>query len=548
MTNGFHNNAIFWVEVDRIKSNPFQPRKDFDQTALQSLADSIKQYGVLQPLVVTRKEEDLPDGGVRVFYELVAGERRLRASKLAGITQVPVLIRSKEDSDREKLEIAIIENLQREDLNPIDKAHAFKQLNEKFKMTHAQIAKKMGKSREYISNALRLLTLPDYIQNAIAQGEISEGHARPLLMLLDRPDELRTLFQEIMLKKLTVREAVHIARSVAVEKVRKNIIPPEIRRIEMELMNNLGTRVRIEQKTENAGRIHIDFTNKDDLMHLVELVKKHKEKMLVPSVKAKKEAMEKLGASMGMDMQNATVAQENAEEQQVNDLSNNHSNTESVETNIRIPDENAVFPDFISDDNIIKETPIAENTQKNETEIFNNKEANSAPEETSAQNENGFESTFPEPVKLAQDSIENDIQDENPAYNLQSEVDKIMDISDTDTNTDPDTLADEKLHAFAEKIESINSASDTSDDPINPDTFTSETINEENTDKGNDLYGINDFSQDSTNAMGDNTSSYTPNTPLSQTPDNMSQISPNIHNSDDRAGGESAENNNINTV
>ncbi len=285
MANGFQNNAIFWVEVDKIKPNPYQPRKEFDEAALQSLADSIKQYGVLQPLVVTRKEEHTEDGGLKVYYELVAGERRLRASKLAGLNQVPVLIRDKEDTDQEKLELAIIENLQREDLNPIDKALAFKQLHEKFKMTHAQIAQKVGKSREYVSNALRLLSLPEDIQRAIANGIISEGHARPLLMLADKPEEQQTLFKEITMQKLTVREAEHIARSVATDKVRKNHIPPKLRKIEKELTENLGTRVRIEQKDGQVGRVHIDFTSEDDLYHLLELVKNHEKHALTKSPK-----------------------------------------------------------------------------------------------------------------------------------------------------------------------------------------------------------------------------------------------------------------------
>ncbi len=285
MTNGFKENAIFWIEVDKIKPNPYQPRKEFDEEALKSLAESIKQYGVLQPLVVTRKEEELEDGGMRVYYELVAGERRLRAAKLAGLNQVPVIIRDKEDSDQEKLELAIIENLQREDLNPIDRALAFKRLYDEFKMTHAQIAKKIGKSREYVSNALRLLTLPEDIQRAIANGIISEGHARPLLMLTDKPEEQETLFKEIVMKKLTVREAEHIARSVATEKLRKHDIPPELRKIEKELSENLGTRVRIEQKEDGVGRVHIDFTSEDDLKHLLELVKKHREHALSPRPK-----------------------------------------------------------------------------------------------------------------------------------------------------------------------------------------------------------------------------------------------------------------------
>ncbi|MFA6446140.1 MAG: ParB/RepB/Spo0J family partition protein, partial [Candidatus Paceibacterota bacterium] len=143
----FLNNAIFWVEVEKIRPNPFQPRKEFDEARLRDLADSIRMYGVLQPLVVTRKEFQKEDGGLGVEYELISGERRLRASKLAGIPQVPVLIRSSEESDRVKLELAIIENLQREDLNSVDRAHSFERLVKEFNLTHADIGRKMGKSR-----------------------------------------------------------------------------------------------------------------------------------------------------------------------------------------------------------------------------------------------------------------------------------------------------------------------------------------------------------------------------------------------------------------
>src|SRR5665213_929986 len=145
----FYNNAIFWVEVDKIKPNPFQPRKEFDDAKLQDLAGSIRQYGVLQPLVVFRKEIQKDDGGIATEYELIAGERRLRASRLAGISQVPVLIRAGLDDDKTKLELAIIENLQREDLNPIDRAQAFARLTEEFGFKHTEVAQKIGKSREY---------------------------------------------------------------------------------------------------------------------------------------------------------------------------------------------------------------------------------------------------------------------------------------------------------------------------------------------------------------------------------------------------------------
>src|SRR5665213_2498710 len=200
MPNNGRYDSIFWVEVDRIKPNPFQPRKTFDEAALQSLAESIRSYGVLQPLTVTRKEIEKPGEGIAVEYELIAGERRLRASKLAGLREVPVLIRAQYDDDKTKLEIAIIENLQREDLNAIDRARAFAKLVDEFGFKHTQIAEKVGKSREYVSNTIRLLVLPQEIQDGLAEGKISEGHTRPLLMLTDRPEEQNTLYREIMLK------------------------------------------------------------------------------------------------------------------------------------------------------------------------------------------------------------------------------------------------------------------------------------------------------------------------------------------------------------
>ena len=208
--------SIFWVEVERIVPNPFQPRKTFDETALASLSESIRQYGVLQPLTVTRKERFLPEKGIEVWYELIAGERRLRASKLAGLREVPVVIRSGEDDDRVKLELAIIENLQREDLNPIDRALAFNKLATDFGLKHIEIGKRVGKSREYVSNTLRILLLPQEMQDSLARGDITEGHTRPLLMLMDKPEEQKTLFHEIVLKKLTVRDSEQLARRVAV--------------------------------------------------------------------------------------------------------------------------------------------------------------------------------------------------------------------------------------------------------------------------------------------------------------------------------------------
>jgi ParB family chromosome partitioning protein len=266
----FYNDAIFWIEVDKIHPNPFQPRREFDEAQLKSLSDSIRQYGVLQALVVTRKETEKPDGGIAVEYELVAGERRLRASKLAGLTQVPALIRTAEDTDLMKLELAIIENIQREDLNAVDRAHAFNRLYKEFNLTHAEIGKKVGKSREYVSNTLRLLMLPEYILTALSEGKITEGHTRPLMMLIDRPQEMDTLFKEIIFKKLNVRESEQIARSIAVEKARRPI-DAEILEMEGELKEKLGTRVRIEKKDE-GGIVKIEFFNKEDLRALLEKI------------------------------------------------------------------------------------------------------------------------------------------------------------------------------------------------------------------------------------------------------------------------------------
>lgn len=259
--------SIFWVEVERIHPNPFQPRKSFDETALASLAESIRQYGVLQPLTVTRKETIVPEKGIVVEYELIAGERRLRASKLAGVREVPVVIRTSEDSDRLKLELAIIENLQREDLNPIDRALAFNRLVAEFGLKHAEVGARVGKSREYVSNTLRILMLPKEMQDALAAGDISEGHTRPLLMLQDRPEEQRTLFQEVVLKKLTVRDTEQLARRVAVDRARKGDLTPDLLNLERELTDALGTRVRIEKK-EQGGKLLIDFFSPEDLANL----------------------------------------------------------------------------------------------------------------------------------------------------------------------------------------------------------------------------------------------------------------------------------------
>ncbi len=270
MPSQFQNDAVFWIETEKIHPNPFQPRREFDEVKLRDLAESIRMYGILQPLVVTRKENFVDGKGLEVTYELISGERRLRASKLAGLLQVPALIRAQQEDDRVKLELAIIENLQREDLNAVDRARAFQRLVDEFKFKHSQIAEKMGKSREYVTNSLRLLSLPADILDALSQGRISEGHARPLMMLNDRPDEQSTLFKEIMFKKLTVREAEAIARRIAYDKVRKKerAFDPEIVELEEKFAESLGTRVKIERK-DVGGRVTIDFFTNEDLRSIL---------------------------------------------------------------------------------------------------------------------------------------------------------------------------------------------------------------------------------------------------------------------------------------
>jgi len=276
MEGHYYTNSIFWIEVEKIKPNPYQPRKTFDEAGLISLAESIRQYGVLQPLVVTRKEIERPGEGLFVEYELISGERRLRAAKIAGVSQVPTVIRSHEETDKMKLELAIIENLQREDLNPVDRAKAFQQLVDNFGLKHAEVGKRVGKSREYVSNTLRILALPEEMQDSLSAGKISEGHTRPLLMLADRKEEQEVLFKEVLDKNLTVRETERIARRIAVERARKKDLSPELMSMEKELTEKLGTRVTIERR-ENGGKLHIDFFSEEDLNNLVLTLRAPKE-------------------------------------------------------------------------------------------------------------------------------------------------------------------------------------------------------------------------------------------------------------------------------
>ena len=269
-----HSNSIFWIDTDKIKPNPYQPRREFDEVRLADLADSIKQYGVLQPLTVSRVEVEKDGGGLVTEYELIAGERRLRAAKLSGVSQVPAIIRTG-DTAIMKLELAIIENLQREDLSVVDRARAFYRLVKEFKFTHNEVARKVGKSREYVSNSMRILTLPEEIIAGVSEGKISDGHTRPLLMLADHPEEQIVLFKEILYKKITVREAERLARKIAYDRVRKPAFmpDPEITELEEEFQEKVGTRVHIDRK-ELGGQIKIDFFSTEDLRQILDQINK----------------------------------------------------------------------------------------------------------------------------------------------------------------------------------------------------------------------------------------------------------------------------------
>lgn len=268
---------IFWIEVDKIRPNELQPRNEFDEERLADLAESIKQYGVLQPLTVIRREREMPTGIV-VEYELIAGERRWRASKLAGLVQVPVIIRD-DEGEKIKLELAIIENLQREDLNPIDRALAFKKLIEQFNLKHHEVGARVGKSRVFVSNTLRILNLPQDMQDALTRREINEGHTRPLLMLIDRPQEQRKLFESILSGKTNVREAELLARDIAQErskimaKINKGemMVNRDMINMAEKLSNVLGTRVSVVQEGPK-GKLSIDFFSEEEFKALMEKV------------------------------------------------------------------------------------------------------------------------------------------------------------------------------------------------------------------------------------------------------------------------------------
>lgn len=267
---------VFYIEVDKIKPNPEQPRKVFSEEAIKELASSIREHGILEPLVVTREEKET-EYGADVEYQLISGERRLLASKMLGLPTVPVIIRKPMD-ERKKLELALIENIQREDLTPISKAKAFARLIKEFGITQQALAERIGKSREVIANTLRLLQLSYEAQNALEQGKINEGHARAIL-LFSNPEKRRLFLQEILSKSLSGRESLELAQHYLQNNLsdnkketlsrRRNVsLDPEDLEVKEKLEDLLQTPVLIKKKG-GQGAIEIKFFSQDDLSKIL---------------------------------------------------------------------------------------------------------------------------------------------------------------------------------------------------------------------------------------------------------------------------------------
>jgi ParB family chromosome partitioning protein len=254
--------AVQEVDVDLIVPNPHQPRSVFDQEALAELAQSIQEHGVIQPLVVSRREGD---AGV---YQLIAGERRLLASRRAGLAKVPVIV--KEASPRALLELALVENLQREDLGALEEAAAFKRLVDEFGLTQEAVAQRVGRSRSAVTNTIRLLSLPEEIQASLARNEISAGHARALLGI-DEPAEQRRVWQRILQAALTVRDAERLAKSRrgAPAPRRGGRPAADLASMEEKLRSSLGTKVDLV-KGRRGGRLTIHFYSDEEFEAIME--------------------------------------------------------------------------------------------------------------------------------------------------------------------------------------------------------------------------------------------------------------------------------------
>lgn len=254
------------ININEIEPNLDQPRKRFDNTKIKELAKSIKKHGIIQPIIVQKEEN---------YYKIIAGERRWRAAKLAELTEVPVII--KDINKRDIMEIALIENIQREDLNPIEEAAAFKELINEYKITHDELSKIIGKSRAAITNTIRLLNLSDEVQKALIENKITAGHARALITINDK-DMQNKILEQILKNDMTVRNVEDYIKSKSKRKEEKG--PKELKEediifmsIEKKLQDKLGTKVNITNNKNNKGKITIQYYSKDELERLLEFFK-----------------------------------------------------------------------------------------------------------------------------------------------------------------------------------------------------------------------------------------------------------------------------------
>jgi len=258
-----HHQSVFLVEIGKIKPNPEQPRKYFDPTELESLAKSIKEHGILQPIVVSKVERERSDGGRDVEYQIIAGERRWRASQMAGLPHIPAIIHQTAPTERDLLKLALIENLQRHDLNPIEEALAYSRLQDEFDLIQKEIAEMVGRSREAVANVVRLLNLPQEIQVALKEGRLSEGHAR-ILVSLDNGVQQINLYKSMLINPLTVRgleERVRQIKKFSKTEVGAN---PRIKNIKNKLEEILGAKVNIQPRSK-GGRIAIEYYSDEEL-------------------------------------------------------------------------------------------------------------------------------------------------------------------------------------------------------------------------------------------------------------------------------------------
>ena len=252
------------VPVDAITPNPWQPRTSFDEQELEELAQSIREHGVLQPVLVSQQ----PDG----TFQLITGERRWRAVQKAGMPTLPAMV--KETTPQASLELALVENIQRRDLNPLEEAHAFRQLLDEHGLTQEQLGQRVGKSRVTITNTLRLLHLPDPVREALAGGEITEGHARAILMANGETARLRVL-ERVLAEHLSVRDTEALARELNTSRVRPPTEArpdPDVERLEDAFRQALGTRVRLVKGRRGGGRLVISFFSEEELRGLYEAI------------------------------------------------------------------------------------------------------------------------------------------------------------------------------------------------------------------------------------------------------------------------------------